>query len=190
MFIMTVAEARLFMRILFLTQLFGVFLSFPGLILAGHQQHNHSPTEVVIHLKLTGKTSGMKPPDWVSYSLKLGGQRHVIHMKSQNLFLTRNLPMFTYSDQGSLLEDYPFVQDDCYYHDYVEGDSESLVSLNTCLGGFQGLLEIDNTVYEIMPKKFSTKFEHLVYKMDSNKTESSISSLMQDNMPSRVTKNW
>ncbi|CAH6787298.1 disintegrin and metalloproteinase domain-containing protein 29 [Phodopus roborovskii] len=182
---MTVVEALLFMKMLFLTQLLGIFLSLPGLTPAGHQRY-HSPTEVVIPLKVTGKSRGMKPPDWISYSLKLGGQRHIIHMKIKNLFLTRNLPMFTYSDQGSLLVDYPFVQDDCYYHGYVEGDPESLVSLNSCFGGFQGLLEINNTAYEIMPKKFSTKFEHLVYKMDSNKTESSISSLMQDNITCQV----
>ncbi|OBS77747.1 hypothetical protein A6R68_19865, partial [Neotoma lepida] len=85
----------------------------------GHQRY-HSPTEVVIPLKVTGNSKGMKPPNWISYSLKLEGQRHIIHMKTQKFFLIRNLPVFTYSDQGSLLEDYPFVQDDCYYHGYVE----------------------------------------------------------------------
>lgn len=182
---MTVTEAQLWMRILFLTQLFGIFLSFPGLTQAGHPYY-HSPTEVVIPLKVTGKSKGMKPPNWISYSLKLGGKRHIIHMKINKFFLAKNLPMFTYSDQGYLLEDYPFVQDDCYYHGYVEGDPESLVSLNSCFGGFQGLLEINNNVYEIMPRKFSTKFEHLVYKMDSNKTESKISSLMKDNITCQV----
>ncbi|XP_052608835.1 disintegrin and metalloproteinase domain-containing protein 29 [Peromyscus californicus insignis] len=182
---MTVLESLLCTRILFLTQLFGIFLSFPGLTQAGHQRY-HSPTEVVIPLKVTGKSRGMKPPGWISYSLKLGGQRHIIHMKIKNLFLIRNLPVFTYSDQGSLLEDYPFIQNDCYYHGYVEGDPEALVSLNTCFGGFQGLLEINNTIYEIMPKKSSTKFEHLVYKMDTNKTESRSSSLLQDNITCQV----
>ncbi|XP_028613554.1 disintegrin and metalloproteinase domain-containing protein 29 [Grammomys surdaster] len=182
---MSMIEALLSMRILFLTQLFWIFLSFPEFTQAGHL-HYHSSTEVVIPLKVTEKARGMNSPNWVSYSFKLGGQRHIIHMKIKNLFLTRHLPVFTYSEQDSLLEDFPFVQDDCYYHGYVEGDSESLVSISTCFGGFQGLLEINNIVYEIMPKKFSTKFEHLVYKMDSNKTESRSASLMQDNITCQV----
>ncbi|XP_034376854.1 disintegrin and metalloproteinase domain-containing protein 29-like [Arvicanthis niloticus] len=182
---MSMIEALLPMRILFLTQLFWIFLSFPELTQAGHL-HYYSSTEVVIPLKVTEKARGVNSPNWISYSFKLGGQRHIIHMKIKNLFLTRHLPVFTYSEQDSLLEDFPFVQDDCYYHGYVEGDSESLVSLSTCFGGFQGLLEINNIVYEIMPKKFSTKFEHLVYKMDGNKTESRSASLMQDNITCQV----
>ncbi|KAL1772817.1 disintegrin and metalloproteinase domain-containing protein 29 [Sigmodon hispidus] len=182
---MTMIEALLCTRIFFLTQFIGIFLSFPGLTKAEHLYYR-GPTEVVIPLKVTGKFRGMKPPDWMSYSLKLGGKRHIIHMKIKNLFLARNLPMFTYSDHGSLLEEYPFVQDDCYYQGYVEGDPESLVSLSTCFGGFQGLLEINNIAYEIMPKKFSTKFEHLVYKMDSIKTESRSSSLTRDNITCQV----
>ncbi|EDL28600.1 disintegrin and metalloproteinase domain-containing protein 29 preproprotein [Mus musculus] len=182
---MNMIEALLSMRVLFLTQVFGIFLCFPGLTKAGHL-HYHSSIEVVIPMKVTEKTRGMNLPNWISYSLKLGGQRYIIHMKIKNLFLTRHLPVFTYSDQDSLLEDYPFVQDDCYYQGYVEGDSESLVSLSSCFGGFHGLLEINNIVYEIMPKKFSRKFEHLVYKVDSNKTESRGSSLMQDNITCQV----
>ncbi|XP_052017931.1 disintegrin and metalloproteinase domain-containing protein 29 [Apodemus sylvaticus] len=182
---MIMIEALLCMRILCLTQLFWIFLSFPELTQAGHW-HYYSSTEVVIPMKITEKTRGMNPQNWISYSFKLGGQRHIIHMKIKNLFLTRHLPVFTYSEQDFLLEEYPFVQDNCYYHGYVEGDSESLVSLSTCFGGFQGLLEINNIVYEIMPKKFSTKFEHLVYKMDSNKTQSRSSSLMQDNITCQV----
>ncbi|KAJ8792904.1 hypothetical protein J1605_019463 [Eschrichtius robustus] len=113
----------------------------------------------------------MKPPGQLSYSLHFGGQRHVLHMNIKKHLLSRHLPVFTYSDQGALLKDQPFVQNDCYYHGYVEGDPESLVALSTCSGGFRGLLQINDVVYEIKPMIFSTKFEHVVYKMDSEETQ-------------------
>ncbi|XP_030879644.1 disintegrin and metalloproteinase domain-containing protein 25-like [Leptonychotes weddellii] len=86
-------------------------------------------------------------------------------MKVKKLLLSKNFPVFTYTDQGALLEDQPFIRKDCYYHGYVEGDPDSLVSLSTCFGGFQGILQINHIVYEILPKKLSTTFEHLVFKM-------------------------
>ena len=79
--------------------------------------------------------------------------------------------MFTYTDQGALLEDHPSVPTNCYYHGYVEGDPGSLVSLSTRLGGLQGTLYIKNIIYEIKPKSHSTTFEHLVYKTDSEETQ-------------------
>lgn len=75
--------------------------------------------------------------------------------------------MLTYADQGALLEDKPFIQKDGYYHGYVEGDPDFLVSLSACFGGFQGILQTNHIVYEILPKKLSTTFECLVYKMYS-----------------------
>ncbi|XP_062932771.1 disintegrin and metalloproteinase domain-containing protein 29 [Cynocephalus volans] len=167
---MTVIKALLDMRIKLLLHWLGVFLFFPGQTQAEHPQY-HSPPEVVIPLKVTGTARGMKFPGWLSYNLHFGGQRHIIHIKVKNLLLPKHLPVFTYTDQGALLEDQPFVQNDCYYHGYVEGDPESLVALSTCYGGFQGLLQINGTVYEIKPIVFSTTFEHLVYKMDSEETQ-------------------
>lgn len=94
-----------------------------------------------------------------------------VHIKVKKNFLSKNLPVFTYADKGVLLEDQPFVQDDCYYRGYVEGDPESLVSLNNCFGGFQGMLQTNDIVYEIEPKRFSTAFEHLIYKLDDEETK-------------------
>ncbi|XP_058405777.1 disintegrin and metalloproteinase domain-containing protein 29 [Diceros bicornis minor] len=169
-FIMTVIEALLYMRIILPIIWLGVFLSSSGHTWAENSQY-HSPPEVVIPLKLPGTGRGMKPPDRLSYSLHFGGKKHVVHMRVKKHLLSRHLPVFTYTDQGALLEDQPFVQNDCHYHGYVEGDLESLVALSTCFGGFQGLLQINNIVYEIKPRDFSPKFEHLVYKMDSEETQ-------------------
>ncbi|XP_037685035.1 disintegrin and metalloproteinase domain-containing protein 20-like [Choloepus didactylus] len=132
-----------------------------------HTQH-HTPPEVVIPLRVTAKGSHLKASGWLSYSLHLGGRRHIVHMKVKKAFLARHLPVFTYTDQGALLEDQPFIKTDCFYHGYVEGDPESLVALSTCFGGFQGMFQISDIIYEIKPKMFSSAFEHLVFKMESD----------------------
>ncbi|XP_031198712.1 disintegrin and metalloproteinase domain-containing protein 24-like isoform X2 [Mastomys coucha] len=129
------------------------------------------PPETVIPLRVTVSGKEMSLSGWMSYSLHFGGQRHVISMKSKNFLVSRQLPVFTYSDQGVLFEDRPFVQNDCYYLGFVDGDPESTAALTTCFGGFQGILQINDTTYEIKPKSPSSTFEHLLYKIDSEKTQ-------------------
>ncbi|XP_004458727.2 disintegrin and metalloproteinase domain-containing protein 20-like [Dasypus novemcinctus] len=146
------------------------FLFFSGWSLDEPSKHHSSP-EVVIPLRLSGTGKHMKASGWLCYSLHFGGQRHIVHMKVKKSFLARNLPVFTYTEQGALHEEQPFIQNDCYYHGYVEGDPESLVVLSTCFRGFQGMLKINDTTYEIKPKMFSATFEHLVYKMGSEETQ-------------------
>ncbi|XP_060027647.1 disintegrin and metalloproteinase domain-containing protein 25-like [Erinaceus europaeus] len=80
------------------------------------------------------------------------------------------MPVFTYTDQGALLEDQPFVQSDCFYHGYVEGDPESLVALSSCFGGFRGMLQIHDIAYEIKPQNHSDTFEHVMYRMQRKDT--------------------
>lgn len=143
---------------------------YSGSSYVGHSQH-HGPPEVVIPLRLRGTGREVKLPSWLSYSLRFGGQRHVLHMKANKLLFSTHLPVFTYTKWSVLLEDYPFVQNDCYYQGYVEGVSESLAALSTCLRGFRGIFKINNIVYEIKPKRPSTSFEHLLYKMDKEETE-------------------
>ncbi|XP_005412264.1 PREDICTED: disintegrin and metalloproteinase domain-containing protein 20 [Chinchilla lanigera] len=168
---MTVSEALMYVRITPQWLWLGVFLFLSGWPQAGHSQYS-SPPEVVIPLQVTGTGRGMSPPGWLSYSLHFGGQRHIVHMKAKKLLMSRHLPVFTYTDEGVLLEDYPFVPDDCYYHGYVEGNPESMVALSTCFGGFYGTLQINDIAYEIEPKEYSLTFEHLVYKMASEETQS------------------
>ncbi|XP_016050457.2 disintegrin and metalloproteinase domain-containing protein 25-like [Erinaceus europaeus] len=148
-----------------------IFLFLCGWCQVRHSQH-HGPTEVVTPLKITNARRGMRPPSWTSYRLQFGGQRHIVHMKVNKHLLARHMPVFTYTDQGVLLEDQPFVQSDCFYYGYVEGDPESLIALSSCFGGFRGILKTDGTVYEIEPKSFSTTFEHLVHRMDSETSPS------------------
>ncbi|XP_021515582.2 disintegrin and metalloproteinase domain-containing protein 26A-like [Meriones unguiculatus] len=136
----------------------------------GHSKYS-SPPEVVIPLRATDTQKHISP-DWLSYSLHFGGQRHIIIMKSNKNFISRNFLLFTYSDQGDLLSDQPFVQNDCYYHGYVDKVPESMVIINTCFGNLQGILEINGTIYEIMPKNSTSTFEHLLYKLNREESES------------------
>ncbi|XP_051038191.1 disintegrin and metalloproteinase domain-containing protein 26A-like [Phodopus roborovskii] len=137
----------------------------------GHAKYN-SPPEVVIPLRVTDTNRLNTSTGWLSYSLQFGRDRHIITMKPTKYFISRNFLLFTYTDQGDLLAEQPFVQTDCYYHGDVDGDPDSMVIINTCLGSLQGTLEINGTVYEIMPKKSTSTFEHLAYKMDSEDSES------------------
>ncbi|XP_059100822.1 disintegrin and metalloproteinase domain-containing protein 26A-like [Peromyscus eremicus] len=131
-----------------------------------------SPPEVVIPLRITDPSTHDVSPDWLSYSLRFGGERHIITMKPTKYFVSRNFLLFTYTDQDDLLVEQPFVQNDCYYHGYVDGEPESMLIINTCFGSLQGIIEINGTVYEIMPKNQTSTFEHLVYKIDSEDSES------------------
>ncbi|XP_054572703.1 disintegrin and metalloproteinase domain-containing protein 25-like [Eptesicus fuscus] len=168
--IMALSEALVYVRNILLTLWLGVILFSYGWFLVVHAQRHGSP-EVVIPLRVTGTAFGMKTKDWLSYRMHFGGQNQVIHMKVNRHFLSRHFRVFTYSDQGALLEDQPFIQNDCYYHGYVEGDPQSLVVLSTCLGGLQGILQTNDTVYEIEPKTLSTIFEHFIYKVDREETQ-------------------
>ncbi|XP_006971007.3 disintegrin and metalloproteinase domain-containing protein 26A-like isoform X1 [Peromyscus maniculatus bairdii] len=131
-----------------------------------------SPPEVVIPLRVTDPSRQDMSPDWLSYSLRFGGERHIITMKPTKYFISKNFLLFTYNDKGDLLEEQPFVQKDCYYHGHVDGEPESMLIINTCFGSLQGIIEINGTVYEIMLKNQTSTFEHLVYKIDSEDSES------------------
>ncbi|XP_032775307.1 disintegrin and metalloproteinase domain-containing protein 29 [Rattus rattus] len=167
---MTVLETLEHVKITFLPLCLELSLLFFGCPPIGRSQ-NHSPPEVVIPLRITGTYRSTEDPSWISYSLHFGGQRHIVHMKAKKKLVSRSLTVFTYTDQGALLEDQPFVQNDCYYHGYVEGDPNSMVTLTTCLGNIQGMLQTNGITYEIKPKVVSATFEHLVYKMDMEDTE-------------------
>ncbi|KAB1256099.1 Disintegrin and metalloproteinase domain-containing protein 20 [Camelus dromedarius] len=161
------AHVRTTLPLLLWSQL---LLLLSGSSCVGHAQR-HGPPEVVIPLRVTHTGRGVKPPGWLSYSLHVRGRKHVLHMKVNKHLFSQHFPVFTYDDQHALLEDQPFVQNDCYYQGHVEGDPESLVALSTCLRGFRGILQINNIVYEIQPKRLSTSFEHLLYRMDEEETQ-------------------
>ncbi|KAL2789755.1 disintegrin and metalloproteinase domain-containing protein 20 preproprotein, partial [Daubentonia madagascariensis] len=163
---MAVGETLLHLRVALLLLWLEVSLSTSGHSQARPSQHFTSP-EVVIPLKVISRGRVAKTPGWLSYSLWFGGRRHIVHMRVKKLLVSTHLPVFTYTEQHALLQDQPFIPDDCYYHGYVEGFPVSLVALSTCSGGFQGMLQINDLTYEIEPIRVSATFEHLVYEIDS-----------------------
>ncbi|XP_057608315.1 disintegrin and metalloproteinase domain-containing protein 26A-like [Chionomys nivalis] len=130
-----------------------------------------SPPEVVIPVRVTDTGRHNSSLGWLSYGLRFGGERHIITMKRTKYFISRNFLLLTYTDQGDLRGEQPFVQTDCYYHGHVDGDPDSTVIINTCLGSLQGILEINGTAYEIMPKNLTSTFEHLIYKINREDSE-------------------
>ncbi|XP_006884858.1 PREDICTED: unconventional myosin-X-like [Elephantulus edwardii] len=66
-------------------------------------------------------------------------------------------------------EDYPYVPGDCYYLSYLEGVPGSMATLDTCSGGLRGMLQVDDLTYEIKPLETSSKFEHVVSLLLSEK---------------------
>uniref|UniRef100_G1TZ32 Disintegrin and metalloproteinase domain-containing protein 20-like n=1 Tax=Oryctolagus cuniculus TaxID=9986 RepID=G1TZ32_RABIT len=167
---MAETEVLVHVKITLLMLWLRVVLFLSGWSQIGHC-HHHSQQEVVIPLKVTSTEKGMKTPSWLSYSLHIEGQRHIIHMKVKKLLASRHFPVFTYTDEGAPHEDQPFIQDDCHYQGYVEGQPESTVALSSCFGGLRGMLQINDIVYEIKPKRFSVTHEHLIHRLHYNETE-------------------
>ncbi|XP_069872090.1 disintegrin and metalloproteinase domain-containing protein 20-like [Dipodomys merriami] len=171
MLIMAACEALEQVKFTLLLFYLWVFFFLSTWTQTGHAQF-YSPPEVVIPLRVTGMGEGTKTAEWITYEMNFGGKRHTVRIKNSKYFVSRDFSVFTYSDKGELLQDHPFVQSDCYYRGYVDQDPKSLVTLSTCLGGFHGMLSINNIVYEIKPKNLSTTFEHLLYTMDVKETQS------------------
>ena len=101
-------------------------------------------------------------PAEITYSIRFRGQRHVVHMKLKKTMIPENLPVYTTNDQGAEQEDYPFVPRDCYFYSYLEGVPGSQATLDTCNGGLNGMLQVDDFTYEIKPLASSSKFEHVI----------------------------
>ncbi|XP_062944662.1 disintegrin and metalloproteinase domain-containing protein 20-like [Cynocephalus volans] len=119
-------------------------------------------SEVVIPRKVPHRMGGVARLDQLSYSMRFRGRRHVMHMKLKKNLLPRHFPVITNNDQGAMVEDYPFVPQDCYYYSYLEGVPGSMATLDTCYGGLRGMLQVDDLTYEIKPLEASSKFEHVI----------------------------
>ncbi|XP_074088172.1 disintegrin and metalloproteinase domain-containing protein 20-like [Macrotis lagotis] len=98
----------------------------------------------------------------LSYSLRFGGKRYVVHMRVKKFLLPRHLPVLVDNEHGAPQEEYPYIPTDCYYHGYLEGIPASMAVLNTCQGGLRGTLHLDDFTYEIEPLHNSSQFEHVI----------------------------
>ncbi|XP_027994643.2 disintegrin and metalloproteinase domain-containing protein 21-like [Eptesicus fuscus] len=128
----------------------------------GHPSWRYISSEVVIPRKELHHGKAVLAAGWLSYSLRFGGQRHVLHMRRKRLFWPGQLVVMTQDDQGALQVDYPYFPLDCYYLGYLEDVPLSMVTVDTCYGGLEGIMKVDDLAYEIKPLKDSLRFEHII----------------------------
>ncbi|XP_051052116.1 disintegrin and metalloproteinase domain-containing protein 21-like [Phodopus roborovskii] len=134
----------------------------PACCSRGPPKWRFATSEVVIPRKVPQRMGGSNMLDQITYSMRFRGQRHVVHMKLKKNMIPENFPVYTTNDQGAEQEDYPFVPRDCYFYSYLEGVPGSLATLDTCNGGLNGMLQVDDFTYEIKPLASSSKFEHVI----------------------------
>ncbi|XP_051489903.1 disintegrin and metalloproteinase domain-containing protein 9-like [Apus apus] len=115
--------------------------------------------ETVIPRKL-GPKAGKGSQNQVSYIISGQEVNYTIHLRKKD-FVIKNFPVFASDSRGKIVVELPHVPTDCYYHGYVEGILDSMVTLNTC-SGLRGLLQIGNSSYSIEPLAASTTAEHLL----------------------------
>ncbi|XP_005072870.2 disintegrin and metalloproteinase domain-containing protein 21-like [Mesocricetus auratus] len=137
-------------------------LLYPVYCSRGPPKWRFATSEVVIPRKVPQRMGGSDTPDQITYSMRFRGQRHVVHMKLKKNMIPENFPVYTTNDQGAEQEEHPFVPRDCYFYSYLEGVPGSLATLDTCNGGLNGMLQVDDFTYEIKPLASSSKFEHVI----------------------------
>ncbi|XP_060124461.1 disintegrin and metalloproteinase domain-containing protein 2 isoform X9 [Zootoca vivipara] len=116
---------------------------------------------------VTGNTERM------TFDIDINGKPYIIHLKQQS-FLTNDFRVYTYSHGGSAVSFVPPIQRNCYYQGYIEGYTDSIVMLSTCLG-LSGLLQFENSSYGIEPVESASGFQHLVYQIEYEDTEHPLS---------------
>ncbi|XP_076777917.1 disintegrin and metalloproteinase domain-containing protein 21-like isoform X2 [Arvicanthis niloticus] len=121
-----------------------------------------STSEIVIPRKVPQRMGKSDMSEHIAYSMRFRGQRHVVHMKLKKNMIPQNFPVYTSNDQGAQQEDYPFVPRDCYFYSYLEGVPGSQATLDTCTGGLKGMIQVDDSTYEMKPLASSSKFEHVI----------------------------
>ncbi|XP_069663987.1 disintegrin and metalloproteinase domain-containing protein 20 [Haliaeetus albicilla] len=119
-------------------------------------------SEVTVPRRLEAK-DGTFTEGYTSYLITAEGNHHIVHLTRAKNLIAKDIPVFTYSPEGDLITEFPYIQDDCYYKGFVEGSLGSIVSLSTCFG-ISGVLQIGDLRYEIEPVENSSTFQHLIYR--------------------------
>ena len=130
-----------------------------------HPEWSFDSYEITIPKKLSFRGGEQGTARHVSYLLQVKGKNRVLHLWLKRFLLPRNLQVFSFTEQGSLLEDHPYVPKDCNYMGLVEGNPDSEATISTCMGGLRGILKIAANHYQIEPRKASSNFEHVIYLM-------------------------
>ncbi|XP_031536364.2 disintegrin and metalloproteinase domain-containing protein 30 [Vicugna pacos] len=128
-----------------------------------HPEWGFDSYEVTIPKKLSFRREQQGVAKHVSYLLQVKGKNRVLHLWPKRFLLARTLQVFSFTEQGQLWEDHPYVPSDCNYMGLVEGNQDSEATLSTCTGALRGILQIDARHYQIEPLRASSTFEHVVY---------------------------
>ncbi|XP_036309156.2 disintegrin and metalloproteinase domain-containing protein 30 [Pipistrellus kuhlii] len=128
-----------------------------------HPEWGFDSYEITVPRKLSFRGGEQGAARRMSYLLQVQGQKHVLHLWPKRLLLPRHLQVFSYTEQGELVEDYPYIPRDCSYVGVVEGAEDSEATLSTCAGGLRGILKIDAKYYQMEPLRGSSGFEHALY---------------------------
>ncbi|XP_053135869.1 disintegrin and metalloproteinase domain-containing protein 9-like [Hemicordylus capensis] len=138
---------------------------FPVADCSPHTPPGYSFYDVIIP-RLLSTSAGKATRDKISFIIKAEGKNYIVHLK-QKAVLVKRIPVFIYDDDDKVQTNYHEIRGNCYYRGYVEGASESFVTLSTCVG-LRGLLQIENLTYIISPVEDSSTFQHLIYRTENN----------------------
>uniref|UniRef100_A0A670IKA6 Uncharacterized protein n=1 Tax=Podarcis muralis TaxID=64176 RepID=A0A670IKA6_PODMU len=128
------------------------------------QGYRYASYEMIVPRKLTPRYG--QNPHTITYLLQIEGKGHIVKLRKKKSFVPKHFPVFTYSREGDLQMDYPFIRDDCFYRGLVKGHPASRVTLSTCSGGLRGLLHLENRTYEIEPVQASATSQHVLYRLE------------------------
>ncbi|EPQ15676.1 Disintegrin and metalloproteinase domain-containing protein 30 [Myotis brandtii] len=128
-----------------------------------HPEWGFDSSEITIPRKLSFRGGKQGTTKRMSYLLQVQGKKHVVHLWPKRFLLPRHLQVFSYTEEGELVEDHPYIPRDCNYVGVVEGAEDSEATLSTCAGGLRGILKIDAKYYQIEPLRASSGFEHAIY---------------------------
>ena len=90
-----------------------------------HPEWSFDSYEITIPKKLSFRGGEQRAARHVSYLLKVKGRNRVVHLWPKRFLLPRNLQVFSFTEQGRLLEDHPYIPSDCNYMGLVEGNPDS-----------------------------------------------------------------
>ncbi|XP_068945323.1 disintegrin and metalloproteinase domain-containing protein 30-like [Petaurus breviceps papuanus] len=170
----------------------GVLLLGPGclaLAFGYRPERGFSSYEVIIPKQLGPRSGDPEVAGRTSYLLQVEGRRQVVHLHPKKLLLSRHLRIFSFTGQGAIQEDQPYISDDCNYGGYMEGSPDSLATINTCFGGLRGILNMNGSLYQMEPLPASTKFEHLLYRLKKEVRTHHTCQAIEEGTAPRLTKN-
>ncbi|XP_005145267.2 disintegrin and metalloproteinase domain-containing protein 21-like [Melopsittacus undulatus] len=149
----------------------GVWAVLVASLLPGASGHHPPPGYAVYELvhprKLAAKAEAATG---VSYVLRVEGRNRILRLTQKRGFVVKNLPVVTYSPEGSRLVEQPHIPEDCFYRGYVEDSPGSIATLSICWG-LRGQLEMGNLSYTIEPVPGSLSFQHLLYRREATQSK-------------------